>query len=143
MSIDDLASAMRAKVTRDQCGDRIIAGRYGNIHEDGTGFLIAVLDQSANGRPKRWGNIKRKLAFCQLRQDGDSEGCLHLPRLPNRAEAALIRWAIGAKKRKEYGEATLARLRAQGFGVRQKRTVEGPVRAPEGLIGPKGAKVPV
>jgi hypothetical protein len=37
------------------------------------------------------------LFFCRLTQDGDSEGCLHLDRLPNAAEAIAIREALGIR----------------------------------------------
>ena len=52
------------------------------------------------GSSRRWTNIKRALAFCELIQDGDADGCLHLKRLPTAVEAEAIRVAIGIRKRR-------------------------------------------
>jgi hypothetical protein len=38
--------------------------------------------------PWRWGFLKKRLGFCQVVQDGDDEGSLHLDRLPAPHEAA-------------------------------------------------------
>ena len=42
---------------------------------------------------RRWKNVKKRLAFRWISQDGDDEGCLHLDRLPTAHEADLIRGA--------------------------------------------------
>jgi hypothetical protein len=47
--------------------------------------------------------------FCRLTQDGDSEGCLHLARLPSSAEAELIRSALGIRKRRRVNPAIIGR----------------------------------
>jgi hypothetical protein len=43
---------------------------------------------------RRWNNVKKRLSFCRITQDGNDEGCLPLDRLPIRAEADVIRDAV-------------------------------------------------
>ena len=82
---------------RDDCGDWRISGKSGQIYPDGNGYLIMVVtDESA----RRWTNIKQRLPFCRVTQDGDDEGALHLDRLPAPHEAAIIREATGIRKKK-------------------------------------------
>jgi hypothetical protein len=64
------------------------------------------------GSPRRWTGIKRRLAFCRLSQDGDTEGCLQLGHLPSRSEAALIRDAIRLKRRRHLSPEAIAKARA-------------------------------
>ncbi len=89
--------ASHRSLGRDQCGDWAIVGKAGHIYVDGLGFLLYV---TTGESPRRWNNIKRRLAFCQLNQDGDDEGCLHLDRLPTPTEAALIREALGIRRKR-------------------------------------------
>jgi hypothetical protein len=96
-------------------GDHGIHGKLGHIYADGTGFLLCVNAKDERDQsPRRWTNIKRRLAFCRITQDGDDEGCLHLDRLPTSAEVVLIREALGIRKRRtltEDGRAQLAAAR--------------------------------
>ena len=55
--------------------------------------------------------MKKKLAFMQVTQDGDTEGVFKLDRLPTEDEAALIRDVLGIRRRPNYSEETLERLR--------------------------------
>ena len=102
-AIDGSARALR----RDPCGDWQIAGRSGHIFGDGAGYAIYV---HTNESPRRWTNVKGRLDFCHVRQDGDDEGCLHLDRLPTPAEAELIRDAVGVRKRRYVTPAEQVRL---------------------------------
>ena len=74
----------------DRYGDWCIAGRYGHIFADGKAYLIVVMTGES---VRRWKNVKKRLAFRRISQDGDDEGCLHLDRLPTAHEADLIRGA--------------------------------------------------
>jgi hypothetical protein len=56
---------------RDVCGDHAITGKLGYIYANGTGYLVCVVTGES---PRRWTNVKKRLAFCQVRQDGDDEG---------------------------------------------------------------------
>jgi hypothetical protein len=81
-------------------GDYGIHGKLGHICLDGDGFLLSVVAKDERDQsPRRWTNVKQRLAFCRIMQDGDDEGSLHLDRLPTPAEAVLIREALGIRKR--------------------------------------------
>jgi hypothetical protein len=75
-------------------GDYGIHGKLGHICLDGDGFLLCVVAKDERDQsPRRWTNVKQRLAFCRIMQDGDDEGALRLDRLPTPAEAVLIREA--------------------------------------------------
>jgi hypothetical protein len=102
-------------------GDWGIRGKYGHVYPDGAGYLLYVhTDES----PRRWFNVKARLTgFCKLTQDGDDEGCLHLERLPNEAEAAAIREAVGIRKRRIVTDAARSHLRAIGKATKSASAV--------------------
>ena len=55
----------------DGCGDWAIIGKLGHIYIDyldGRGFLLCV---TAGESARRWFNVKQRLSFCRLTQDGD------------------------------------------------------------------------
>ena len=60
-----------------------------------------------------WTHTKRRLSFCTITQDADDEGCLRLHTLPTTEQAAVIRDALGIRKRIELARETLERLRAR------------------------------
>jgi hypothetical protein len=77
----------------------MIRGKHGHIVADGKGWLIVVeTDESS----RRWTNVKRRLLFCRITQDGDDEGCIYLDRLPTTGEAEAIRDAIHVKRKRHY-----------------------------------------
>ena len=101
--------------------------------------LMAALDASplalqrdlsrGEGRKgDRWGAIKDKLSFCQLRQDGDDEGCLHLDHLPTACQAEAIRDALHIRKRRHMTPEAAAKARSalERAGRRVKSTPGGP-----------------
>jgi hypothetical protein len=125
-ALDAARSALRRDLHRGQGrkGDYGIHGKLGHIYLDGDGFLLCLTakderDQSS----RRWSNVKRRLAFCCVTQDGDDEGCLHLDRLPTPAEAVLIREVLGIRKRKALTELGRARLRVQLEVARRSRQI--------------------
>jgi hypothetical protein len=112
---------------RDECGDYTIIGKLGHIYTDDQGFLLYV---TAPGSPRRWSLVKRRLAFCSLKQDGDDEGCLYLDRLPEPAEAELIREALGIRNRRHLSpEQLVARMPLGSIQNRDKRAPGGPAFA--------------
>jgi len=122
--------ATRRALRRDTCGDWVIKGNRGHICADGCGFLIIVVSMRRSIRV--WPNIKGKLDFCRVTQDGDDEGCLHLDHLPMPKEADLIRHVLRIKRKRQLTpdqRATMAaRLKEKGRGapsrvrpIRQKR----------------------
>jgi hypothetical protein len=94
---------------RDACGERAIVGKSGHVYAD-AGFLLYV---STAESPRRWTNVKHRLNFCRVTQDGDDEGCLHLDRLPTPEEAGLIREALGIRKLSCFSAESLAALKAR------------------------------
>jgi hypothetical protein len=63
---------------------------------------------------KRLGHRNGEPAFCELTQDGDSEGCFRLSRLPTPAEAEEIRSVLGIWKKVEWSPEELARRQQWG-----------------------------
>jgi hypothetical protein len=126
--IHKFAEKNRMKITRDECGDAIIAGRQGQLYpntesEMGVMFLPPKTRQDSCGRwcPKLWGNFKRAAALIGmvLTQDGDSEGCLSFD--PQNAEQVKLAIKIAkvrirkelSPERKAALAATLAVARVQ------------------------------
>jgi hypothetical protein len=60
-------------------------------------FLIAC--HPGRDTAHRWMNVKRRLRFCHVTQDGDDEGCLRLDHLPDQREAEEIRAAIHVRRK--------------------------------------------
>jgi hypothetical protein len=82
-----------------ECSAWCISGKRGQIYTwgDGSTWLLSVRCRS----PRHWTATKRRLAFCELTQDCDEEGCLRLRRLPTPAEAVVTRDVLGIRKRAE------------------------------------------
>ena len=74
-------------------------------------YVRSISTVDLDGSPRAWGEVKKKLAFMQVTQDGDTEGVFKLDRLPTEDEAALIRDVLGIRRRPNYSEETLERLR--------------------------------
>jgi len=118
LSASDLT--LRRERCRGELGDYAVIGKSGHIYPDGgSGWLLYVetsyrddAGKLIDGSVRRWNNIKARLAFCRVTQDGDDEGCLHLDHMPTEAEAGLIRDALGIRKRREMTEAGRAQLEA-------------------------------
>ena len=58
--------------------------------------------------PRKWSAIKRRLSFCKLTQDGDTEGCLRLFDLPTPEQAVAIRKALGLKRKRAANAGSFA-----------------------------------
>src|SRR6476646_250896 len=79
---------------------------------DGAGWqLVVTPEQEISALQWTW--FKKRLAFCEVTQDGDSEGCLRLHRLPTPAEAETIRGILGIRKRVELSAEARASLTAR------------------------------
>jgi hypothetical protein len=97
---------------RDTCNAWCIRGVEGHIYTWGDGKTWALWVHCRS--PRHWTAAKRRLAFCELTQDCDAEGCLRLRRLPTPAEAAVIREVLGIRKRTELSPEELERRRTLG-----------------------------
>jgi hypothetical protein len=104
---------------RDECGAWRISGARGTIHTDGRGWVLYVAGRSA----RHWSAVRAKLAaFCTIAQDGDEEGVARLHDLPAPEQAAVIREALGIRKRVATSTEQRSRLRklAMAFGFKPK-----------------------
>ena len=103
-----------AAVRRDGCGLPTLNGSAGHVttwDDHGGGYLLYC----SPGSVRLWSEAKKDLAFCELAQDGDDEGCFRLRGLPTPAQAAVIRRRLGLRKRRAISEVERARLRSLGF----------------------------
>jgi hypothetical protein len=117
----DALSASPSRFHRDECGAWIISGRPGchvSTWGDGGGWLLVVTPERELSK-LAWTWVKRRLAFADLTQDGDGEGCLRLARLPTAAEAEEIRDVLGIRKRVFYSPDELERRREHGRSLRR------------------------
>jgi hypothetical protein len=109
---------------RDECGAWCISGHRGSIHTwgDGRTWVLFVACRSA----RHWMATKARLSFCTITNDGDDEGTLRLHEPPTAHQAAVIREALGIRKRQEISASTLERLRAFAFGrgMRSEATLD-------------------
>ena len=128
--IETLLNALDATpraLRRDASGNWHIGGKHGQIFADGKGYLIVVQTDESS---RRWTNVKRRLSFCRVTQDGDDEGCLHLDRLPTAAEAALILEAIHIRRCKHLSPEVLAAMSDRLSKVRDNSPSSGQIIRP-------------
>jgi hypothetical protein len=127
-ALDSRSDALR----RDECGDWAIFGKRGHIYavpligpaEVANGVPITVgfqlvigtaIEHESRNSSRQWTADKKRLAFCEVTQDGDEEGCMILDRMPTKAEAVLIRAVIGIPKARHLSDDHP--LRAHSFRV--------------------------
>src|SRR4029077_18629438 len=96
----DALNASPSVLRRDETGLWILRGRpgcYVSTWGGGAGWqLVVTPEQEISALQWTW--FKKRLAFCELTQDGDSEGCFRLHRLPTPAEAEEVRDIVGIRK---------------------------------------------
>jgi len=132
MTITEFAAQHRLKVTKDDCGDPVIAGRIdeSNIYEYGDNEL-GVMFITGN-KPPRTGLFNKFRAAClavgmTLRQVGDAEGAFSFdPTDPKQAKVAIR--GIRARVKRQMTSESLARLATIGFRA-PKPTVEALISA--------------
>ena len=109
-------NASPAALRHDEAGLWIIRGRpgcYVSTRGDGQSWQIVVTPDEEISK-QAWTWCKKRLAFAELVQDGDSEGVFRLHRLPTAAEAEEVRDIIGIRKRIEMTPEELARRQEAG-----------------------------
>ena len=107
--------ASPASLRRDESGLWILRGKgdcYASTWGDGKTWQLLVSGENVTAM--RWTWAKKRLAFCEVTQDGDSEGCFRLHRLPTPAEAEVIRSVLGIWKKVEWSPEELARRQQWG-----------------------------
>lgn len=112
----DALNASPAALRRDEAGLWTLRGRpgcYVSTWGDGKSWqLVVAPEQEISIR--QWTAHKSRLAFAELTQDGDQEGCFRLYQLPTAAEADVIRDIVGIRKRVNFSPEELARRQEQG-----------------------------
>jgi len=98
---------------RDECGAWCISGTRGTLHTWGDGKSWALYVSCNSGQHWTW--VKKKLSFCTMTQDADTEGVLRLDQLPTPNQANVIRHVLGIQKRREVSAEVLDRLKAFAF----------------------------
>jgi hypothetical protein len=121
-----------------------VSGTSGHVYAVPEGFQLVV---STGESARRWGSVKKRLAFCRVTQDGEDEGCLTLDRLPTLAESTVIREALGIRKAPALSDATKAKLIARISGlnadITAKSDAAGSKVAADRLEGKKSPAVGV
>src|SRR5687767_12878433 len=90
-------SSSSTSLRRDECGAWRINGRRGHSYAWGDNQTAVMYVDSGSARS--WTSHKRRLGFCRVTQNGDTEGCLRLMALPTPQQAAVIREVLGVRKR--------------------------------------------
>ena len=104
--------ASPSSLRRDESGLWNLRGRpgcYVSTWGDGATWQLVVAPEQEMSK-HAWTWIKKRLACCELTQDGDQEGCFRLHRLPTAGEAGEIRDIIGLRKRIEWSTEQLAEM---------------------------------
>jgi hypothetical protein len=117
-----LADAMTCYISQDECGDCVIQGKYGNIHVDGVGYCVAIMLNTVRQFTFAMKQVK---PFCELRQQGDTEGAFHMCAIPSKAQCVLLREIIGVRKIMEFTPEVLASKRESMSRARQSLEEKG------------------
>jgi hypothetical protein len=131
---------------RGWVGDYQITGKLGHVLADGAGYFLYATTPERDrrdpdgkirtyGSPRRWTNVKRRLTFARLIQEGDDEGVFRPDRLPTPAEADAIRDVIGIRRRRHMTAEALANLERAREAI--KTPLPGPALAQ--TTGPVGS----
>ena len=118
MILTTFAENNRLKVTKDECGDAIIPGKYGHIYEYGSGKL-GVCIMSNSGNAYRWNRSRAAFtaAGMDITQNGDHEGCATFdPKNATQVKTAMFYAKVRTRRqvspeRREAMIAILARAR--------------------------------
>ena len=114
MILTTFAENNRLKITKDDCGDAIIAGKYGHIYEYGSGKL-GVCIMSNSGNAYRWNRTSTAFrdAGMEITQNGEHEGCARFdPNNAAQAKTAMRHAKVRTRRQvsRERREALIANL---------------------------------
>ncbi|CUU16249.1 hypothetical protein CDS [Bradyrhizobium sp.] len=98
--------AARTSLKRDTCGDWLLSGLTGHISTDGAALYAYV----ACSGLRAWTNVKARLSFATLTQDGDDEGALRLDRQLTSDEAETLRTTLRIRKTRPVSDQALKAL---------------------------------
>lgn len=113
MKLETFADAHRLKISRDECGDRVIVGKVGQIYEHGDVLGVLFMPDPKNTHPQRsharkWSAVRDACVAVGMKlvQQGDAEGCLTF--MPS--NKAQVRQAIKAARIRTWRQASPAQL---------------------------------
>lgn len=100
--MEALAEKMHVRIRVDDCNDRVILGKYGEVHQgtkEGTsGYYVSLLYLS----PRKFHIELAKCALLgEVTQEGDTEAVMFITRAIALANARILRGAIHARRIKE------------------------------------------
>lgn len=109
--MEALAEKMRVRMRVDECNDRTIIGKHGDVHRGtyggGTsGYYVSLLYTSAR---KFHIELAKLAAIGEITGEGDTEGIVFIPRQVALGNANLIRKAIHAKQIRRVSPETAAK----------------------------------
>jgi hypothetical protein len=112
MDLEQFAQQNNVKTKRDDCGDTIVAGRFGHI-TDGYATLERLGVYVNHKTPKKWNNARRAAEAIGMvaKQNGDVDGVL-LFDPANKPQVKLALKIAGVKNRRIASPAQLAVLAA-------------------------------
>lgn len=113
MNIKELQESLGTStpVIRNECGDSNLFGKKGKVFVDSPKYPFWYIFISET---RQWNQIKKRLSFMIVSQDGDNEGILKLDRFPTKTEASVIRKIVGLRKKKELSPKHLQILMESG-----------------------------
>lgn len=120
-ALSDSLETSYERVHLDECGDWNIFGKKGKLFTDTKQWYLYISPENS----RIWNNIKKKLKFMKVSQDGDGEGILKLERMPTAPEAEAIRKVLQIRKRTILSEEDRALLKIR-FKSSCSKGVSGP-----------------
>ena len=114
MMITNFAEQNRLKMKKDECGDAIIAGKYGHLYQYSSDKL-GVCIMSSSGSAYRWNRTRAAFtaAGMNITQNGDHEGCATFdPKNAMQAKTAMLHAKVRPRRKvkPERREAMIANL---------------------------------
>lgn len=140
--METLAEKMRVRMKLDECGDRTIIGKRGDVHREiygmTSGYYISIMYPSAR---KFHIEFAKCAAIGEITQEGDTEGVIFIPRQIALGNARLIRTAIHARRIRELSPETKA-AGAERLKNWRESQARGAVGSSEGdRIGSRGTEL--
>lgn len=124
LTLADALVSAAAALRRDDNNDWRINGSAGHIYavpgvpqRPRPGYLMFCERETRMA----WTYAKKALPFCLVTQDGGTEGCFFLDRLPDEAEAEAIRDTLGVRKRPAYSPEEIEARALRMRGVRGQK----------------------
>lgn len=96
----------KSKIKLDECHDYVVEGTGGKIYTVGAYWYI-YFDAKT---PRKWVEVKKKLSWMEVQNDGDWEGIFRADFPPNDEQAAIVRKILKIRISKQLTEAERAML---------------------------------